>query len=129
MANPDQDDAAANRGYVLSQVSFKADKSELTTKADKSDLIQKADKSEPVQKADITYVDTEFTKKADLSIINSELAIKADLSAVLVIDGSNPIIGDLDMGAIVSLISMSQMKMTPSTQPMLILSKNILLTS
>ena len=101
MANPDQDDAAANRGYVLSQVSSKADKSELTTKADKSDLIQRADKSEPVQKADITYVDTELTKKADLSIINSELAIKADLSAVLVIDGSNPMIGDLDMGAIV----------------------------
>ena len=129
MANPDRDDAAANRGYVLSQVSSKADKSELTTKADKSDLIQRADKSEPVQKADITYVDTELTKKADLSIINSELAIKTDLSAVLVIDGSNPIIGDLDMGATVSLISMSQMKMTPSTQPMLILSKNILLTS
>lgn len=102
MANPDQDDAAANRGYVLSQVSSKADKSELTTKADKSDLIQRADKSEPVQKADITYVDTELTKKADLSIINSELAIKTDLSAVLVIDGSNPIIGDLDMGATVS---------------------------
>ena len=62
-------------------------------------------------------------KKADLSIINSGLAIKADLSAVLFCAG------DLDMGAIVSLISMSQMKMTPSTQPMLILSKNILLTS
>ena len=68
-------------------------------------------------------------KKADLSIINSELAIKADLSALLVIDGSNPMISDLDMGAIVSLIFMGQMKMTPSTQPMLILSKNILLTS
>lgn len=63
LANPDQDDAAANRGYVLSQVSSKADKSELTTKANKTDLIQKADKSEPVQKADITYVIQNSQKK------------------------------------------------------------------
>ena len=89
----------ADKTYVDSKLSEKADKTDLAQKSDKTyvdgKLSEKADKTELAKKADQSYVDgklsekadkTELAKKADQSYVDGKLSEKADKTALTALD-------------------------------------------